>query len=61
MFHGERNWLMFADSLETSVNVLTNQNINSDAEITLVLQNKQKYICNSNIKKLEIHTPLRTT
>lgn len=42
MFHGERNWLMFTDSLEDSVNVLSKQNINSDAEITLVLQNNKK-------------------
>lgn len=42
MFHGERNWLMFTDNLEDSVNVLSNQNINSDAEITLVLQNNRK-------------------
>lgn len=40
-FHGERSWLMFSDSLERSVDVLTGQNINSDAEITLILPSKQ--------------------
>lgn len=43
MFHGERNWLMFSDNnLENSVSVLRKQNINSDAEIMLALQDNQK-------------------
>lgn len=37
MFHGERHWLLFSDSLETSIGILREQNINSDAEITLAL------------------------
>lgn len=42
MFHSERNWLMFSDDLENSVIVLGEQNINSDAEITLALQDSNQ-------------------
>ncbi len=42
MFHGERNWLLFSDKLEYAESVLRNENINSDAEITLVVPENQK-------------------
>lgn len=40
MFHLERNWLIFTEDMQQSVDVLSNQNINSDAEITLALPDK---------------------
>lgn len=42
MFHYERSWLIFSESVEQTFNVLEKQNINSDAEITVVSPYNEK-------------------
>lgn len=43
MFNSSYNWLLFSNDLESSEKSLQNQNINIDAEITLVIKTKYLY------------------
>lgn len=37
LFHFERTWLIFSDNMSQSYDILSRENINMDAEITLVI------------------------
>lgn len=43
MFNSSYNWLLFSTDLENSIKALQTQNINIDAEITLVINNNDLY------------------
>lgn len=42
MFHFERNWLMFATDNEQAITVLSEENVNVDAQISNVIQFEEK-------------------
>ncbi len=43
LFHNERKWFMISESLDETYNILRQQNINFDAEITLAVPAKRSF------------------
>lgn len=58
LFHYERNWLIFSSSFNKSFDILSQQNINVDAEVSLVVPVEQEND-NFNYDLYEVYNPSR--